>query len=115
MAAVRMVLLRTVPSAFHARVLAARLGADGIVAQLRGSLDGPYPIGDVMVFVGEDDLDTARELLLADEVEDAFERQHEADVWALDGRRARATWALWTSLFVLVSVWATLMMRVFAL
>jgi hypothetical protein len=64
--------LRTVPNAFHARVIAARLGADGIVTQLRGSLDGPYPLGSVSVWVGSDDLAVARELLLADEVEAVF-------------------------------------------
>jgi hypothetical protein len=74
-----MVLLRTVPSSFHARVLAARLGADGIPTQLRGGLDGPYPMGDVMVFVTQDDLDVARELLLADEVEAAFDEAEDVD------------------------------------
>ena len=78
MAAVRMVHLRTVQGAFHARVIAARLGADGIVTQLRGSVDGPYPIGDTMVFVDQDDFEAASELLLADEVESVFSE----DVWA---------------------------------
>jgi hypothetical protein len=64
--------LRTVPDAFHARVIAARLGADGIVTQLRGSIDGPYPLGSVSVWVGSDDAAMAQDLLLADEVEDAF-------------------------------------------
>ena len=68
-----MVLLRTVPSSFHARVLAARLGADGIPTHLRGPIDGPYPMGDVRVYVGSDDLAVAQELLLADEVEAAFD------------------------------------------
>ena len=67
-----MVRLLTVSQAFHARVVAARLGSEGVVTELRGSLDGPYPVGEVHVFVGEDDLDTAREILLADEVEDAL-------------------------------------------
>src|SRR3982750_312783 len=73
MHAARMVLLRTVASSFHAHVLAARLGADGILTQLRGPGEGPYPMGDVRVYVREDDVEVARELLLADEVEDAFE------------------------------------------
>ena len=68
-----MVHLVTVRSTFEARVVAARLGAEGVVTQLRGAVDGPYPFGDVMVEVREDDLDTARELLLADQVESAFE------------------------------------------
>jgi hypothetical protein len=69
-----MVPVRKVSDQFEARVLAARLGAEGIVAQLRGGgIDGPYPMGPIEVLVAEGDLDTARELLLADEVESAFD------------------------------------------
>jgi hypothetical protein len=67
-----MVHLRTVPNAFHAHVIAARLGADGIVTQLRGSVDGVYPVGEVAIFVPEAEFESARDLLLADEVESAF-------------------------------------------
>src|ERR1700730_19280143 len=73
MSGARMVHLRTVHNTFHARVIAARLGADGIVTQLRGSVDGPYPVGVVSVWVDEDELACAQELLLADEVESAFD------------------------------------------
>jgi len=69
----RMVRVATVRDSFHARVIAARLGSEGIVTMLRGNVDGPYPLGDVHVMVTEDDLDAARELLLADEVESAFD------------------------------------------
>ena len=69
------------PSTFHARVIAARLGADGIVTQLRGSVDGPYPIGDVSVWVTEEDAESARELLLADEVESAFDLPESGEPW----------------------------------
>jgi hypothetical protein len=86
MPAARMVHLRTVHSAFHARVIAARLGADGIVTQLRGNVDGPYPIGDVSVWVDEDDAACAQELLLADEVESAFDLPDAGEPWA---RRSR--------------------------
>ena len=68
-----MVRLATVSTSFHARVIAARVGAEGIVTQLQGNLDGPYPMGDVHVFVEEDSLTTAQELLLADEIESAFD------------------------------------------
>ena len=68
-----MVRLTTVGGVFHARVIAARLGAEGIVTELRGNVDGPYPMGEVHVLVGEDDLHDAQELLLADEVESVFE------------------------------------------
>jgi hypothetical protein len=72
LAPTRMVHVRTVPSAFHARVIAARLGAEGIVTQVRGNLGGPYPFGEASVWVAEPDAREAAELLLADEVEDAF-------------------------------------------
>jgi hypothetical protein len=69
-----MVRLATVSSSFHARVIAARVGAEGILTELRGNVDGLYPMaGDVHVFVPEDDLPIAQELLLADEVESAFD------------------------------------------
>jgi hypothetical protein len=82
-----MVHLRTVPNTFHARVIAARLGADGIVTQLRGSVDGPYPIGDVSVWVTEEDAESARELLLADEVESAFDLPPDGEAWERRARR----------------------------
>ena len=68
-----MVRLATVNSSFHARVIAARVGGEGIVAELRGNIDGPYPMGAVHVYVCEDDLPIAQELLMADEVESAFD------------------------------------------
>lgn len=69
-----MVPLARVPDVFGARVMAARLGSEGIVTQLRGGgVDGPYPVGDVQVLVSVTDLETAQELLLADEIESAFD------------------------------------------
>jgi hypothetical protein len=71
----RMVPVATAGSSFEARVIAARLGADGIVWQFRGTLDGPLgPLssGEVTVLVVEDDYEAARDLLLADEVEASF-------------------------------------------
>jgi hypothetical protein len=66
-----MVHLTAVDSAFAARVLAARLGADGIVAELRGAaLDSIYPLpGTVDVYVSVDDFELARDLLSADAAE----------------------------------------------
>jgi hypothetical protein len=72
-----MVPLATTRSGFEAKVLAARLGAEGIVWQLRGGTDSVYPVGDVEVLVHADDLTRARELLLADDVEAAFSTQTE--------------------------------------
>ncbi len=67
-----MVHLRTVPDAWHARVIAARLGCEGIITHLQGNLSGPYPFGSVRVLVEADQAELAAELLLADEVEAAF-------------------------------------------
>jgi hypothetical protein len=65
--------VRTVPTSFHARVIAARLGAEGIPTELRGNVGGPYPIGNVSVWVTEADAELASELLLTDEIESAFD------------------------------------------
>jgi Putative prokaryotic signal transducing protein len=69
-----MVHLTTVGSMFEARVVMARLGAEGILTQLRGGGDGPYPLpGPVEVLVVVDQADEARELMLADQVEALFD------------------------------------------
>lgn len=89
-----MVTLLRVRDAFHARVVVARLGSEGIVAQLRGA-DGPYPMGVVEVLVLADELEAAQELLLADEVESAFPDDDEDEDDAVDGRRsALPRWAV---------------------
>ena len=65
-----MVHLVSVHDEFHARVVAARLGSDGILTELRPPSGGPYRLrGEVRVYVGEDDLHLARQLLLADQAE----------------------------------------------
>lgn len=56
-------------SAFAAQVLAARLGAEGIVWQLRG-FDSVYPVHAVEVLVAVDDLDRAREVVRLVEADD---------------------------------------------
>ena len=68
-----MVHLLTVGGPFEAKVLAARLGSEGIVVSLRGAVDGPYPFGDVLVDVDAEGYELARQLVLADEVEAAFD------------------------------------------
>ena len=59
--------LVTMNDAFGARVLVARLGSDGILCQLRGAMDGPYPLGPVVVLVEADRLDEATELIEYDD------------------------------------------------
>ena len=61
-----MVRLTTCGDAFEARVLAARLGSEGIVWSLRGGHDGPFAFGAVDVLVDADDSEDARQLLLSD-------------------------------------------------
>jgi hypothetical protein len=67
-----MVPLVSAPSPFEANILAARLGAEGILWELRGA-DSVYPLGNIHVLVEETDLERARELLLVTEVESAFD------------------------------------------
>ena len=93
-----MVRLATVRSTFHARVIAARLGAEGIMVQLRGNVDGVYPMGDTHVFVEADALDTAREVLLLDEVESAFDEPADEVV------DRPLTWPRWVVLAAIVAV-----------
>ena len=62
-----MVRLTTCGDSFEARLLAARLGSEGIVWSLRGGQDGPFAVGNVEVLVEERDLDSARELLAMDD------------------------------------------------
>ncbi len=72
MAGMDMVPLMTASSSFEAKVIAARLGSEGILFEVRGSLDSVYPLGNVTILVPADELDTAREVLMVDDVEDAF-------------------------------------------
>ena len=67
-----MVRLMTAANAMEARIIAARLGAEGIVWQFRGSVDGPLAVGPVEVLVDSDGYESAKELLLTDDVESSF-------------------------------------------
>ena len=95
----------TAQGVFHARVVAARLGAEGIRTELRGNVDGPYPMGEVQVYVAEDDLDVARELLLADEVESAFDSDDDDDT------PGRPAYELWVIVAAMVLVAALILAR----
>ena len=95
-----MALLTTAPGPFAARVLAARLGSEGILWELRGNQDGPYPMGAVQVLVAQRDLRDARELLLADEI-DAIDVHDDDDDDEATTVGARAPASLW---FVLLSI-----------
>ena len=93
-----MVRLATVRSTFHARVIAARLGAEGIMVQLRGNVDSVYPMGDTHVFVDADSLEAAREVLLVDEVESAFDEPADEPV------DRPLTWPRWVVLAAIVAL-----------
>jgi hypothetical protein len=62
----QMVRLTTCGDAFEAKVLVARLGAEGVVWSLRGAHDGPLNLGAVDVLVDADDYELARALLAGD-------------------------------------------------
>src|SRR3954454_10112239 len=85
----RMVRLATVNSSFHARVIAARLGSEGIVTDLRGNVDGLYPVGNVHVYVDQEALAEAQELLMVDEVESPFDDPDDVPV---DSGAVRELW-----------------------
>jgi len=98
----RMERLTTVGGSFAARVLEARLRSEGIDVELRGSIDSPYQftlgsMSEIEVYVSGYDLDDARMLMLADEVEAIFDD---------DPPRQRTshhtTLVFWVALFVVV-------------
>jgi hypothetical protein len=96
---VRMVPLVTGSTPFAAKVLVARLGAEGILWELRGEVDSIYPVGrGVDVLVAEDDADAARELLLGDEVDAALDEE-----WEPTPRGGASWWLVVVALVLLVT------------
>jgi hypothetical protein len=86
--------LTSVAGSFAAHVLAARLYDEGIDAELRGAVDGPYglTVGDmarVDVFVPEDQMDDAQLVMLATEVDTAVDTDLRPS--------RRPAWALWAA------------------
>jgi hypothetical protein len=79
-----LVRLTTCADGFEARLVAARLGSEGIVWSLRGGHDGPIALGSVDVLVDADDYALARELL-------ASEPEWDGEVGAADARPERQT------------------------
>src|SRR5260370_41575292 len=109
--------LTWVSGSFSAHVLAARLRSEGINVQLRGAFDGPYGItvGDmarVDLFVPEDQLEDARLVMLASEVDQVLAAPRE---WAGDEtRRFRRRRPLWVALVLFVLVAVTPVLRMVA-
>jgi hypothetical protein len=103
-----MVPLATTRSGFEAKVLVARLGADGILAQLHGgNADSLYPVGAFDIFVDLDDLDRARELLAGD-ADDGLPADGDESTG-----RDRTEW--WFAVTVLVLLGLFIALRVFSL
>ena len=70
-----MVRLTTCADGFEARLVAARLGSEGVVWSLRGAHDGPLAFGTVDVLVDADDLEVAQEVLGLEAVDPVPERE----------------------------------------
>jgi hypothetical protein len=100
-----MVPLTTAADPFAARVLAAHLGAEGIVWELRGNVDGPYPVGPVEVLVAEADLAVARAVVTESAVADG----HSGEGTAAGGGSRSSTRQLWV-LLIGVALAATLLL-----
>ena len=111
-------------SDFEAKLLAAQLGADGILWQTRGIVDSIYPFGGIDVLVPADQFDDARQVLAL--VVDAA--PVEAGAGARGGPGSvdapfgpdrvavavgRSTW--WLGVVAMAAVAAVVMVRVLAL
>lgn len=91
--------LTWVSGSFAAHLLAARLQSEGIDVELRGAVNGPYvltvgEIARVDVFVPEDQLDDAKLVMLADEVDSVLAAPSE---WSGERRTVRR-WPLWVAI-----------------
>jgi len=80
-----MVPLTTAANPLAARILAAHLGAEGIVWQLRGNVDGPYPVGPVEVLVPADDLEVARAVVASADADPVTVADDEPGIDAPEG------------------------------
>ena len=102
-----MVRVATAADAFEAKLFAARLGAEGIVWEFRGGVDGMYPVGPFEVLVESRAADTARMLLHAP-VEPGLGEDDPATAprWSRSSR--------WFAVIVVVSAIAFAVMRLFS-
>jgi hypothetical protein len=112
---VRMVRLLSTRDAFEAKLIAARLGADGVLCQLRGGVDGMYPVGVVHVYVEEDAVELARALVAEEAAEGDSDGDGDGDGDGdeLDADRpARPQLALWLVVLGIVAMIAWSVARV---
>ncbi len=111
----RFVLLGRVGDASHARILAARLASEGIVARVRSESSGPYvfSVGEMAVaelWVTDRDLEAARRVMLEADVDDvlgAASQYQEGSSWSPAARWMAAAVAvlivaLWVRRFLMV-------------
>jgi len=108
--------LTSVSGSFSAHLVAAHLYSEGIDAQLRGAVDGPYllTIGElarVDVFVPEEQLDDARLVMLATAVDEVLAAPGD---WAGPEGWRRRRWPLWVAATLLVLFLAAPLLRVLA-
>jgi Putative prokaryotic signal transducing protein len=114
-----MVPLTTVANPMAARILAAHLGAEGIVWQLRGDVDGPYPVGPVEVLVPADDLEVARAVVATADADAVTVVDHEPGEEpgddAADGIESAATYRHRRPVRTLIVVVGVVLVVLFAL
>jgi hypothetical protein len=108
--------LTTVHGAFTAHVLAARLQSEGIDVELRGAVGSPYglTVGDmarVDLYVPEDQMDDARLVLLASEIDSVMALPDPA---VEDRPAPMATWAWVGAALLLVAAVAAPLLRILA-
>lgn len=105
--------LTWVSGSFSAHLLAARLQSEGIDVQLRGAVDGAYGLtvgamARVDLYVPEDQLEDARLVMLASEVDSVMAAPSE---WAGVDRGPSRRWPAWVTLGILVVVGSAPVLR----
>jgi hypothetical protein len=108
---VHMVRLLSTRDSFEAKLIAARLGSDGVLCQLRGGVDGMYPVGVVHVYVEEDAVELARALVAEEAAEGGLDAGADADEPGAD-RTGRPQLALWLVVLGIVAMVAWSVARV---
>jgi hypothetical protein len=99
-----LVRLFTTLDQFEAKVAVAKLGAEGIVCELRGGISSAYPFGPVHVYVELTRVDEAREILTVDDDGgDGIDFDGAATAERLAHRRARTRWVAVLGLLVVVA------------